>query len=210
MRGLALRQARGRAPATPLTPVRVAGRAAENIGLAAIIGGNLFARAGMHPALAEVSDPTERGKVVNTAWRRYGKIESLSLTALVTGWAVSRRAEADRASRSERERNLETARDAAVVAVAVTGVAAAIQGMRFSVMEPGGAIPLEDGSKAAEGASLEESRAKGRLNRLGAVHLVSALTLAGLNAALSQAGATPTQHGQPCRRCRCRRRCRRR
>ena len=47
--------------------VATAGRAAHEIGLAAILGGNLFARVGMHPALSEVSDPRERGKVVNAA-----------------------------------------------------------------------------------------------------------------------------------------------
>jgi len=178
-----------------------AGRAAEVTGLAAIIGGNLFARAGMHPALREVSDPAERGKVVNAAWRRYGTIESLSLVALITGWAVSRPGEADRRSLSERERMLGTAKDAAVATVALTGVAAGIQGMRFSGMEPEGAVPLEDGSKAGENASLNESRAKRRLNLLGAVHLASALTLVGVNAALAQAGATQDAGRRRCRFC---------
>jgi hypothetical protein len=178
-----------------------AGRAAEVIGLAAIIGGNLFARAGMHPALREVSDPAERGKVVNAAWRRYGTIESLSLAALITGWASSRLGEADCRSLSERQRRLGMAKDAAVAAVALTGVAAAIQGIRFSGMEPEGAVPLEDGSKAGSSASLGESRAKQRLNLLGAVNLASALTLAGVNAALGQAKATEDAGRRRCRCC---------
>ena len=172
--------------------ITTAGRAAEVIGLAAIVGGNLFARTGMHPALREVSDPAERGKVLNAAWSRYGTIESLSLAALITGWAASRPREADRRNLSERERALGVAKDAAVAGVALTGVAAGILGMRFSGMEPEGAVPLEDGSKAAAKASLKESRAKRRLNLLGAIHLVSALTLVGVNAALAQAGATHT------------------
>ncbi|MGE5407778.1 MAG: hypothetical protein ACM3NV_04120 [Syntrophothermus sp.] len=168
-----------------------AGRTAESVGLAAIIGGNLFARAGMHPALREVSDPAERGKVVNDAWTRYGAIESLSLTAVIAGWAGNRLGEGDRRGMSERERRLAVAKDAAVAAVALSGVAAALQGIRFSGMEPEGAVPLEDGSRAAAGASFDESRAKQRLNRLGAVNLAAALTLAGINAALGQARANP-------------------
>jgi hypothetical protein len=178
-----------------------AGRAAEVIGLAAIIGGNLFARAGMHPALREVSDPAERGKVVNAAWRRYGTIESLSLAVLIAGWAGSRSGEADRRSLSERERTLGLAKDAAVAAVALTGVAAGIQGIRFSGMEPEGAVPLEDGSKAGDSASPNESRAKRRLNLLGAVHLASALTLVGVNAALAQAAATQDTGRRRCSFC---------
>ena len=181
--------------------ISTAGQAAEVIGLAAILGGNLFARAGMHPALREVSDPAERGKVVNAAWRRYGTIESLSLAALIAGWAGSRPGEADRRSLSERERTLGLAKDAAVAAVALTGVAAGIQGIRFSGMEPEGAVPLEDGSKAGESASPNESRAKRRLNLLGAVHLASALTLVGVNAALAQAGATQDTGRRRCSFC---------
>ena len=64
-----------------------------------------------------------------------------------------------------------TARDAAVVAVAVTGVAAGAQGVRCSRMEPEGPIPLEDGSEPATDASLAESRAKRRLSVIGSLHL---------------------------------------
>jgi hypothetical protein len=173
----------------------------KSSGLAAILGGNLFARAGMHPALRGVSDPAERGKVVNAAWRRYGTIESLSLAALIAGWAGSRPGEADRRSLSERERTLALAKDAAVTAVALTGVAAGIQGMRFSGMEPEGAVPLDDGSKAGESASPNESRAKRRLNLLGAVHLASALTLVGVNAGLAQARATQDTGRRRCSFC---------
>src|ERR671935_1887893 len=94
-------------------------RAAHDMGLAVILGGNLFARFGMHPALREVSDARERGMVVNSAWRRYGTINSLGLAALLAGWAGSR-AQPPR-PRSERERALGPARDAAVAAVTATG-----------------------------------------------------------------------------------------
>src|SRR5512133_2610935 len=95
--------------------VATAGRAVHDIGLAAILGGNLFARIGMHPALSEVTDPRERGKVVNAAWRRYGAVNSLALAALIAGWAASRPGELDRTALSERERALAAIRDAAVI-----------------------------------------------------------------------------------------------
>ena len=182
--------------------VGTVGRAAHDVGLAAILGGNLFARIGMHPALTEVTDPRERGKVVNAAWRRYGTVNSLALAALIAGWAASRPGELGRTTLSERERALAAVRDGAVVAVAVTGVAAGIQGVRFSRMEPEGAIPMEDGSEPGAGASRGESRAKWRLNLLGAAHLASALSLAGINAAVSRAGLEP-RSGRRRLRCRC-------
>ena len=75
------------APPVPLSKI---GRAAHDIGLAGLLGGNLFGRLAMHPSVTEISDPAERGKVVNAAWRRYGAINSASLAAVVVGWSGAR------------------------------------------------------------------------------------------------------------------------
>jgi hypothetical protein len=164
-----------------------AGRAAHDISLGAIIGGNLFARAAMHPALSLVSDPRERGRVVNSAWQRYGVVNSLALSSLLAGWIPARLGEARPSLLSARERPLAVGKDLAMCAVAVTGIAAGLEGMRFARMEAGGAVPLEDGSATAPEASERETKAKQRLNALGSAHLVSALALAAVNATLGQA-----------------------
>ena len=90
---------------TPPVPLSKAGRAAHDIGLAGLLGGNLFGRLAMHPSVTEISDPAERGKVVNAAWRRYGTVNSLSLAAVVSGWAGARR----RSPRAPRDRRLREA-----------------------------------------------------------------------------------------------------
>jgi hypothetical protein len=163
------------------------GRAAHDISLAALLGGNLFARVAMHPALSLVGDPRERGRVVNDAWKRYGIVNSLALGALLAGWVPARFGEARGELLSERERALALGKDIAMGAVAVTGVAAATQGIRFSRMESGGAIALEDGSTTAPGAPESEAAAKRRLNTLGSAQLAATVALASVNAALSQA-----------------------
>jgi len=66
----------------PTDTISTAGRTAEDLALGALIGGNLFGRVAMHPALTDVSDQAERGKVLNRAWRRYGNVESLALATL--------------------------------------------------------------------------------------------------------------------------------
>lgn len=167
--------------------VSSAGRAAHDIGLGALVGGNLFARVGMHPAVAAIDDPRERGQVVNSAWRRYGTVNSVALAAVVAGWAGARLDEAAPRMLSARERRLAAAKDVAVGAVAATGVAAAIGGVRFGAMEEDGSVPLLDGDTAAPGATAEERRTKRALSLLGAAHLGSALALVGINATLSQA-----------------------
>jgi hypothetical protein len=166
------------------------GRAAHDIGLGALIGGNLFARVGMHPALGELHDPRERGKVLNAAWRRYGTVNSLSLLALVAGWAGARAQQSAPGARPARDR-VATAQDGALAAVVVSGVAAALQGMRFARMEPGGAIPLADGSTPAAQTPDREARAKRTLNALGNLNLASALALAAVNASRQADASRP-------------------
>ena len=94
-RGAGRRQGQGHDldPASAL-PLSQAGRAAHDLGLAGLLGGNLFGRLALHPSVTEISDQEERGKVVNAAWRRYGTVNSLSLLAVTTGWAGARAAEA--------------------------------------------------------------------------------------------------------------------
>lgn len=164
------------------------GRAGHDIGLGALIGGNLFARVAMHPSLTEISDERERGKVLNRSWRRYGAVNLVALGAVVGGWAGARADEARPRMLSGRERGLAVAKDATVAVVAATGIAAAIQGMRFAGTEPDGAVPLESGDRTSAAASDTAARRKRRINAIGTVHLGSALSLAAINAGLSQSG----------------------
>jgi hypothetical protein len=152
-----------------------AGRAAGEVGLAALLGGNLFGRVAMHPALRRVHDERERGAVVNTAWRRYGTVNSLSLAAVLAGWAGERFG-------ASGDRPLGTARDAAVGAVAVTGIAAAIEGVRFSRACPNGAVPLADGNTPAPDTPPSAARQKRLLNALSVANLGAEVALAAMNA----------------------------
>ena len=171
------------APSVPLSQV---GRAAHDIGLAGLLGGNLFGRLALHPSVTEITDKAERGQVVNAAWRRYGAVNSLSLLALTAGWLGARLNEAGASRLSPAERRLAAVKDVLVGTVAVSGVATAAQGIRFARLAPNGGVPLEDGDHAAPEATAAQARAKRRLNVLGAVALVSELGLAGVNAALNQ------------------------
>ena len=171
---------------TPSVPVSQVGRAAHDLGLAGLLGGNLFGRLALHPAVTSISDERERGALVNAAWRRYGTVNSLSLLAVAGGWAGARAGEARDRRLSPAERRLARAKDVLVGVVAVTGVATAIEGVRFSRDAPGGAVPLRDGDHTAEGASPTAARRKRRLNALGAASLAAEVALVGVNAALGQ------------------------
>jgi hypothetical protein len=173
---------------TPSVPLSQVGRAAHDIGLAGLLGGNLFGRLALHPSVTEISDKAERGKVVNAAWRRYGTINTLSLLGVGVGWLGARADEARPRRLSAAERRLAVAKDVLVGVVAVSGLATAAQGVRFAHQAPGGAVPLDDGDHTAAEATAAQRRAKRRLNALGLVSLAAEAGLVSVNAALAQEG----------------------
>lgn len=170
----------------PSVPVSQIGRAASHVGMAGLLGGTLFGRLALHPAVTEISDRRERGKVVNAAWRRYGAINSLSLLAVVGGWAGARADEARDANLSGRERRLARAKDVLVGTATVTGLATMVEGIRFSKTAPDGGVPLSDGDRAAPEATYEQARLKRRVNALGTASLLADLGLVAVDAALAQ------------------------
>ncbi|MEA2423459.1 MAG: hypothetical protein QOF55_2558 [Thermoleophilaceae bacterium] len=146
-----------------------AARTAQDLGIAVLLGGNLFGRRAMHPALEWVSSPQERGKVVTEAWRRYGAFNSLGLAGVIGGWALERSGPVG-------------AKDVAVAAVAVTGVASAIEGVRFGRSAPGGAVPLQSGSEPSSDTPVEAARNKRLLNALGQASALAEVALVSVNA----------------------------
>ena len=172
--------------AAPSVPLSQVGRAAHDLGVAGLLGGNLFARIALHPSVTEISDEAERGKVVNAAWRRYGTINSLGLLAVAAGWVGARSDEAADRRLSPEERTLARAKDALVGVVAAAGVASAVQGVLFARKAPGGAVPLRDGDHTAETATEDARRAKRRLNILGGTSLLAEAGLVAVNAAMDQ------------------------
>jgi hypothetical protein len=172
----------------PSVPVSQVGRAAHDLGLAGLLGGTLFGRLALHPAVTSISDPRERGELVNAAWRRYGIVNVLSLTAVTAGWAGARAAEARDRNLSDRERTLARWKDGLVAAVLASGVVTAAEGIRFARLAPDGAVPLADGDHAMPDAPPAAARLKRRLNVLGLVTVTAEAGLVAVNAALNQEG----------------------
>jgi len=140
----------------------------------------------LHPAVSAISEPRERGEVVNAAWRRYGAVNGAGLAAVTAGWIGARMGEVRPRNLDDRERSLARAKDALVGTLVVAGVAAAVEGVRFSREEPHGAVPLEDGDHTAPGATESARRRKQRLNVLGLATIAAEVGIVSVNAALSQ------------------------
>lgn len=174
---------------TVKVPAR-AGRAvrqmAQELSLAALIGGNLFGRLAMSPALAHITDKTERGKVLNGSWRRYGTMNSIALAALVSGWLPTRKDELGALWVSRQERTMVLAKDIVVGAVVVTGVASAVSGIGFAREAPAGAVPMDSGHDPAPEAPTRAARLKRLINVLGTLNLGAEVALVGINVAMVQ------------------------
>jgi hypothetical protein len=153
---------------------------AQELALAALIGGNLFARVAMGPALARITDKSERGKVLNTSWRRYGFVNSLSLAVLVGAWLPARQSELNTPWYRRRDRTGILVKDVVVGTVAATGLVSAAGGMVFAGSAPGGGVPMESGEETAAEAPRRATRIKRVLNTLGAINLGAEVALLSL------------------------------
>lgn len=173
-----------------LDPKTAALHLGQDLSVAALVGGQLFGRLAMGPALRRIADKRERGKVLNASWRRYGTVNSAALIALVGTWIPIRQTELERRFVSRGDRSLILLKDVTVAAVAITGLISAAGGVAFASEEPEGAVPLESGSEPAPETSGRAAKLKRAINSMGAVNLASELGLVAVNVALNRRQAT--------------------
>lgn len=157
------------------------GALAQDAALSALIGGNLFGRVAMHPALADISDEAQRGKVLNRAWRRYGTVNSAALAGLVGGWLVVRADQTGGRFTTKGARRVVALKDLTIGAVVVTGLASALGGVGFAHQAPGGAVPMDSGHDTARDTPARAARLKTLVNVLSRLNLGAELALLAVN-----------------------------
>jgi len=101
---------------------------AHDAGLAASIGGTLFGRHALQPALnIEVDDTVERDRISATAWRRFTWVNLVAHGVVAATWFAGRTMLSGREV-SRTSRKLTVAKDVLVAASLATAVATAILG----------------------------------------------------------------------------------
>jgi len=161
-------------------------RALHDLGLAAWVGGSLFGKLALNPAVRTVSDKSDRGKVVNTAWNGYNLVNTASLGAVTIGWFAARLTEANPLLTSTRENKLSLAKDALVLGSVVSGVANGIQGGRLAKQAPDGAVPIESGTQPATETPRQAATIQKSLGVLGNLNILLGVALVVVNAILAQ------------------------
>src|SRR5215210_3672005 len=167
-------------------------RAAHDWGLASWLGGSMFGHFALNPAVAQISDRRERGKVVSAAWNGYNVVNAVSLGAVGIGWFASRATETRPDRLTGRERDLAKAKDGLTIAAIVTGAASGLQGARLAKSEPQGAVPVERGTKPAQETPPKAARIQRSLAGLGIANIASGIGLVVVNALMAQAEHSKT------------------
>jgi uncharacterized membrane protein len=103
----------------------------HDLGLASVLGGQLFGQLALRPAVAAVQDPRERDEVENRAWRRFARWHSAALVAVAATWFAGRRLLSGREV-SGTARGLTLAKDALVGTSLGVGTAGMVLGRRLS------------------------------------------------------------------------------
>jgi len=167
-------------------------RAAHDFGLASFLGGSMYGKFAMNPAVRVIESKPERGKVTNTAWNAYNVINAVSLVAVAGGWGAARLTEARSDRLSERERGLAKAKDGFVISTLLAGIASGIQGARLAKQAPDGAVAIESGVTPAEETPKPAATIQRSLGVLGNLSILSGVGLVVTNAILAQ-----TSHSRP-------------
>jgi len=161
-------------------------RAAHDWGLASFLGGAMYGKFAMNPAVRVIESKADRGKVTNTAWNAYNVINAASLAAVATGWGAARLTEARPDRLSARERDLAKAKDGFVISTLVTGIASGVQGARLAKQAPDGAVAIESGVTPAQETPKRAATIQRSLGVLGNLSILSGVGLVVTNAILAQ------------------------
>jgi hypothetical protein len=161
-------------------------RAAHDLGLATWFGGSMFGKLAHNPSVRAISNPIERGKVVNAAWNGYNVINAIGLGATAAGWAGARFTEANPVRMSAAENALSFAKDGLVIAALATGIANGVQGARLARQGGVGAVPVESGTEPTPQTPPKAAAIQRSLDVLGNVNLAVGAALITVNAVLAQ------------------------
>lgn len=159
-----------------MTTMSSAGWVVHDIGLATTIGGSMFGKLALEPALEEVSKPVERDHVSEKAWNRFSWLKLASHAAFAVPWFIGRGMLSGREV-SERARALTLAKDVLVVGSLITGVSSFFLGQILGRKARQGEGPEQARSGRAGGGAQAST---GLERAVGIVGTLNMLTTAGI------------------------------
>ena len=164
--------------------------ALHDLGLATSLGGNLYGRMAMHPAVRTVSDPYERGELVHDAWRRFNRVNLLSHVVFASTWLVGRRMLSGR-SIDRRTRILVGIKDALIATSLISGITSIIAGER-GIRDPrtGQPAPIDESGNVDARESRRAKVAERITKGAGIFNLLTLAGIIGITATLAMKAGT--------------------
>jgi hypothetical protein len=168
---------------------------AHDLGLATAIGGALYGKLAMHPAL-RVADAATRDRVADLAWRRFSIWNLAAHGVVAASWLVGRSLLSGREAGAA-ARPLTLAKDVCVATSLASGVGATVLGRWLGRRVRADAGP----ASAADGRARGESRALDRaVDAVGTVNLLANVGALAATAVLAMRGAESVRFARASRR----------
>ena len=161
-------------------------RALHDVGLAAWLGGQMYGKFALNPAVAGISDKAERGKVTNLAWNGFNVVNAVGLGSAAVGYFAARSTELAGPRQTSTEKTLSRVQDGLMLTAVGTSIANGVQGARLAKQAPGGAVPIESGTKPAPETPPTAARIQRSLGVLGNFNILTGIALVAVNAVQSR------------------------
>ncbi|HEX8106804.1 MAG TPA: hypothetical protein VF516_03705 [Kofleriaceae bacterium] len=172
-----------------MSTLSTAAWAAHDVGLATAIGGTLYGRAALEPALREIADPAERDRVATSAWQRFTWLNLAAHGVFAATWFIGRSMLSGREV-SCTARRMTQVKDGLVIASLVTGIGTAVLGRMLGKCARRGEGPAQVREAGGTARGGERTVALQRaVGGLGIANLVANIATLGITAALAMEGS---------------------
>lgn len=159
----------------------------HDLAMAASIGGNLFGKVGLEPAVSEISSASERGRVLDHAWGSYSWLSGGSLLLAAGTWLAGRTMLSG-FEVGPHARRLTLVKDVLMAGFFVTGVGSIVVGRSIGAGK-GGSVPLDRNATPYEPA---ERTKKTAVAALSTANLLFGIGVAGITAVLAMKSGRST------------------
>lgn len=170
-----------------MTTLSSAGWIVHDVGLAAAIGGSLFGKVALEPALGEVSLPLERDHASEKAWNRFSWINLASHVAFAVPWLIGRKMLTGREV-SARARGLTRTKDVLVGVSLITGVSSIVIGKLLGRKARAGEGPERARFGEARDDAYEATVLEKAVGILGTVNMFANASVLAVTSLLAMAG----------------------
>lgn len=171
-----------------------AAQIAHNLSLATWLGGSVFGKFVLNPAVKILSSEEERGKVLNNAWARYELVSMLAVGGAVISWLGLR---PEREEAGEDERTAVRVKDILLGTAAACNIGVASVGARFANRAPKGAVPVFSGTRPSRLTPKPAATDQRLLGILENIEVLALIGVVGLSSVLSKEAEDGELREQP-------------